>query len=160
MSELVHKLIKIDERVFVMRGKYKNGRGVVCGKTPDRIRVRFDKKTAGELQGNCCASMLCHIYEPPIAKSEGKADTKAGPKPQKPASPVDEREMNMLWTSPEVQSLGGLLARLEIDPTRSRPLKVCLERAYKASRRSLLKEMESTWENEPSGGGKCKTEPE
>ena len=159
MPHLVYDDILIDERVFVMSGKYTGARGAVCGKTPTMIRVRFDEHTAGELVGNTRASMLCHIFVEPAAKPEGKADTKANPKSKRYTTPIDEKEMRKLWSSPELQQLGGLLARLGIDPTKSRPLKVCLERSYKLSCRSLEQEMESTWGSKAPSSDKCKSEP-
>ena len=159
MPHLSYEHIKIDERVFVLRGKFEGGRGAVCGISPTMIRVRFDERTAGARQAHVYASMLCHIYVPPEAGSAGKADTQVNPNYKRHTSPVNEKEVRMLWSSPEVQGLGGLLARLGIDPTKSRPLKVCLERSYKSSCRSLQEEMESTWGTKTSSSGPCKSEP-
>lgn len=50
MPHLIFEDILIEERVFVLSGKYEKGRGMVCGKTPTMVRVRFDKLTAGKME--------------------------------------------------------------------------------------------------------------
>ena len=56
----------------------------------------------------------------------------------------------MIWSSPELQGLGQVLARMRIDPKNSRALEVCLGRAYEKSCRELDQEMESSWDVYPS----------
>ena len=137
---LIFEDIPIDERVAVLGGKYMGARGAVYGKTGTRVRVRFDERVMGEMKGNILPYMLCHIWVPQAASKE-----------EKPATPPNKREVRMIWKSPELQGLGRLLARLNIDPSNSRSLEVCLNRAYEESCRDLEEEPESTWEKKTPG---------
>ena len=145
---LVLNDILIDERVFVLDGKYKGGRGSVCGKTPTKARVRFDKRVRGEKEANVLPSMLNHIVVPQAAS-----------KKENPGPALNKKEIRMLWNSPELQGLGRLLARLGIHPSNNVSLEVCLERAYETSCRSLEEDLESTWGAKPPTKGTRKEGP-
>ena len=97
MPRLIFEDILIDERVFVLSGNFERGRGVVCGKTPTMVRAQFDKHTAGEMKACVYASMLYHIYVPPAARSEGKPAAKAAPATERKTTPIDEKELRMIF---------------------------------------------------------------
>ena len=59
---LTYEEILIDERVCVLRGIYVHARGVVYdGKSPTQVRVRFDRRTKGNMVANFKPEMLERI---------------------------------------------------------------------------------------------------